>query len=534
MEWGKRGLIGTASIFLLLSGCGGSDRDSQAGSSNTETTAVDSTDLSNLKLTDLNQLSFSSGKGSIQIAQKPNATYILTLSSTNTTPGAYAVQVSDESVPSSATLFQALESDETVDPETELFHQYLMESGVALSESEVPLETTESSLSALKTAKAGEKQTFKVLSSMTSITQYAEVEAELRVVTDNLYFYVDSSVKDQVKDEEIQKLADIFEETIIPTERPIFGSESDINGDTHTTILLSCTTNGMATSGGIVTGFFFPGDLYANSGSNPASNEMEIFYTLVPDPKGKCGVPISNDFAFDNILPGVLAHEYQHMISFNKHVILEGGSVEAPWLNEALSHLAEDWTGLGKENPSRVKLFLDHPDQAALIPSTSPRLAERGGSYLFIRYLCEQHPDCPQFLKNLTTGKETSVDNVVKAFGGQDSSFDEFSEFLNQWSIALLLSNTGATTDSRYNYKERQKHANTDYYTGICLRCDPEDGRKTILAGPALTYLNSAAVTANLYASSTQFYRISSNAEAVTINASGGPNLAGSLIQLEP
>ena len=44
-------------------------------------------------------------------------------------------------------------------------------------------------------------------------------------------------------------------------------------------------------------------------------------------------------------LPGVFIHEFQHMISFNQHVLVRGGTSEDTWLNEGLSHFAEELGG---------------------------------------------------------------------------------------------------------------------------------------------------------------------------------------------
>jgi hypothetical protein len=368
---------------------------------------------------------------------------------------------------------------------------------------------------------------------MNSLTTYKEVTGELRYASDDLYVYVDQENRDNISDADLQKLAFSFEGVALPRERALFGRESDINLDGHITILMTCTVNRMAASGGIVTGFFFPGDLYQRSAVNPASNAQEIFYTLVPDPDGKCGASVTADFAVNNILPGVLAHEYQHMNSFQQHVFKNKGSTEEPWLNECLAHFSEDLTGFGHENPSRVKLFLSQPSRTPVISAGSPTLPERGACYTFMRYLYEQSPDGDAFISGLYEGPLTGVANLEAAWNGTESDFDEFPEFVNRWSLALSLSETGATSDPRYNYEGRSVDPQTGNLTGLCVRCDAQDGRGTVLNGPVTTTVATYPATNILKGTATQFYRLATPADALTVSGAGESALTGALIRLK-
>ena len=44
-------------------------------------------------------------------------------------------------------------------------------------------------------------------------------------------------------------------------------------------------------------------------------------------------------------MPATFVHEFQHMISFGQHVLARGGASESLWLNEGLSHIAEELAG---------------------------------------------------------------------------------------------------------------------------------------------------------------------------------------------
>ncbi len=518
----------------LLASCGGGGDNVAKGFSSAQGSFEAYTDLTGLNLSEITPIPFESGSGQVSLETTENSSHLVIVTSANTSPSSYTVQLGAGSLPSLSALNAALEGDEEVDPEPDQFHQVLRELESGLGESGEVRPVRRSSLAALTQApEVGDLETFKVLSTMTSLTRYETVEAELRIATPNIHFFVETESADQISDADLEALADSFEAIILPRDRSLFGEESDINGDGRITVLMSCVTNRMATSGGIVTGFFFPGDLYADSSSNPASNEQEIFYTLVPDPDGRCGVPISAEFATQNILPGVLAHEFQHMISFNNHVLKGKGAAEEPWLNEAMSHLAEDLCGYGQENPSRVKLFLDQPATTSLIPSTSPQLAERGAAYLFLRYLYEQHPEGGRFVNDLAAGSQRGIQNVLSAFGGDDPSLDEFAEMIGRWAIALALSDTGIVPDPAYNYRARSTDPETGNPTGICLRCDAADGRGTVLNGPAISTVASFPLTANLNSSASQFFWINEVPSNLTIASAGSPTLTGAILRLE-
>lgn len=539
------GLSISQGIFLLLptvailSSCGGSGVSSPGISTSVESPSPrafggDKT-LDSIEILDL-----SAGTATVSM-DDPASDYVLIVNSTQQTGSDSTVRLAAGVAAALETETAALAVDMGPAAETEegaagQMHDYLRAVENIVSESGEFEEVPASSMAALITGAApavGDTSTFNVISTMNSLTTYQAVTGELRYASSDLYVYVDQENRDNISDADLQKLAYSFEGVALPRERALFGHESDINLDGHITILMTCTVNRMATSGGIVTGFFFPGDLYQRSSVNPASNAQEIFYTLVPDPDGKCGASVTADFAVNNILPGVLAHEYQHMNSFQQHVFRNKGSTEEPWLNECLSHFSEDLTGFGHENPSRVKLFLSQPSRTSIISAGSPTLPERGACYTFLRYLYEQSPDGDAFLSGLYASSFTGVANLEAAWNGNDADFDEFPEFVNRWSLALSLSETGATPDPRYNYRGRSVDSQTGNLTGLCVRCDAQDGRGTVLNGPVTTTVATYPATNILKGTASQFYRIATLADALTVSGAGESNLTGALIRLK-
>lgn len=337
------------------------------------------------------------------------------------------------------------------------------------------------------TRDTGSTRTFKVINSLSSAGSYDVVTAELRYVAPDFYVYVDERNESVLTDEEIEDVVGPFS-AVVEGERNIFGSESDVDGDGHFTILITEEVNKLgASGGGIVTGFFYAVDLYAEK-SYPASNEMEIIYSAVPDPSGLYGYPLSKAFALSNILPAVFPHEFQHMINYNQHVFVRGGMAEVAPVNEGLSHLAEDMYSIdadgymaqtGIENPSRVFYYLNAVENTCFACGTS--LAQRGGSYLFLRYLYEQAekgnlPEAESgadFVQRMMGSGFTGVDNIVYSAVGSTSQ-SAFKFLMGRFSLAVYLSDSGLTDDERYEF------------AGISLRDDQNDFRGTILRGPAM------------------------------------------------
>lgn len=325
----------------------------------------------------------------------------------------------------------------------------------------------------------GSTRTFRMMNSLSSATSYINVQGEVRCVGENVIIYVDTQVGDEMSAADVQEVCSNFD-IDLGDELNLLGDLSDIDGNGKLIVFMSAQVNKLGgMGGGIITGYFYPGDLY---GGGDMSNNAEIVYTMVPDPEGKWGVTVSKEFTLGNLIPAVLVHEAQHAISYNQHVFVKGGNPEDPWLNEAMSHFIEDYMGLGRENPSRVKMFLDNTALAGLVSSSTPNLIERGASYLFLRYLYEQHPDGDAFLRALMNTSLTGVENIEQAFGGS-GDFMGFKQFMARWAVALAVTDRGITTDARYVYEQRAIDPETGNWKGVCLVCDAEDGRGTVLDG---------------------------------------------------
>ena len=122
-----------------------------------------------------------------------------------------------------------------------------------------------------------------------------------------------------------------------------FGAPTDTDGDGRITILFTPGVNVLpAPPGAIVGGLFASRDLVPVA-QCAASNEGEMFYMPVPDPNGTLNSNYTNKALVASGNLGVLVHEFQHLINAGRRLYVNNAtSFEEVWLNEGLSHIAEE------------------------------------------------------------------------------------------------------------------------------------------------------------------------------------------------
>ena len=145
---------------------------------------------------------------------------------------------------------------------------------------------------------------------------------------------------------EIQAVLDDF---IHPVDTEYFGETADIDENERVIVLITEEVNKLADLTGLLIflGFFLPSDLF-DPVDCPASNAGEIVYLRAPDPEGVFGDTTSVERAVE-ILKSTTSHEFQHLINAEQRSILGNSPFAASddvWLNEGLSHMAEELVGL--------------------------------------------------------------------------------------------------------------------------------------------------------------------------------------------
>ncbi len=254
----------------------------------------------------------------------------------------------------------------------------------------------------------GSKRTFKVCGDL-DCAQLKNVVATALYVGTHAAIYVDDSVPGGgLTTADLNAIGVAFDSVVYPLDIAQFGAESDVDQNGVVLILLTIKINELvskpACDTSFVTGFFYGADLAP--GFRTQYNNGEIFYGFVPDPtppSTRCQYTTQQVRA---LLPTVFMHEFQHMISFNYHVLIGNGDTEVLWLNEGLSHLAEELGGLHYDSLSdslnsfrylignlyNAFSYLKNPQSVALITENPPgTLEERGAAWLFLRYLADRY-----------------------------------------------------------------------------------------------------------------------------------------------
>ena len=309
----------------------------------------------------------------------------------------------------------------------------------------------------------GSTRSFQVCSSI-DCNNFSTVTATLQHVGPHGLLYLDNaSPANGYTSSDISRLGTLFDQFMYPIDTTAFGRESDIDNNGAVIILLSPAVNQVSgncnKSGNVTLGFFFPGDLLPGS---PGSNDGEIFYGLVPDPTNRT-CTISHDFAVLGIGPTFL-HEFQHMISFGRHVLLANGPIEDNWLDEGLSRLAEELGGReipdqfcspdkcasvyasGDVNNGFVYLQKDTLEASPLIEPASAAdgtLPEDGANWLFVRWLAD-HFSADTLLGTSLTRALDGADSPqgISVIGSDNVSAATRADFpglVGEWQLANYL-----------------------------------------------------------------------------------------------
>ena len=150
---------------------------------------------------------------------------------------------------------------------------------------------------------------------------------------------------------EYQSLATTFDTLVYPVDVTAFGTPSDIDGNGRVLILYTRVVNEMTprASNSYVGGFFNGRDLFPTTGTSamagcPTSNGGEMFYMLAPDSLGQVNGNVRTKSMVATVTVSTIAHEFQHLINASRRLFVNRAAVwsEDVWLNEGLSHIAEE------------------------------------------------------------------------------------------------------------------------------------------------------------------------------------------------
>jgi len=317
------------------------------------------------------------------------------------------------------------------------------------------------------TASVDQRRTFRVCNTIrcSAAGDFTEVTADLRYRGRHAAIYQDvAAPTGGLADADFQSLGQLFDDDLYDVDARAFGAESDVDSNGVVLILFTPVVNKLTPkeqcAQSFVTGFFFAIDIEPAFRNDTRSNQAEVFYAIVPDPQQTvtCRFTVTQIRRF---VPVTFIHEFQHMINYYQHRMLRAGSGEVLWLNEAMSHLAEELGGfhfLGGGDSTQFSNFvvgdlfnaykyLKNPSAAALFAGDGTgTLEERGAGWLFLRWLVDQFGD--GLTRRLSETGLTGAANVAAATG------EPVATLLPQWFLANYVSDLpGFSAPPRLKYK---------------------------------------------------------------------------------
>lgn len=186
----------------------------------------------------------------------------------------------------------------------------------------------------------------------------------------------------EITTQQAKQMGEEFDNRIHPLVTENFAKESDVDGNGKVSMLVYDIQDGYDQSGTYTGGYFYSRDLYNATNSN----NSEVFYIDTYPTMGseKQDYDVKNAFS-------TIAHEFQHMVSYNQNVLVEKGDKMETWLDEGMSMAAEH---MYLNDSLRERLYYFETSQAianghSLLnwDDNGDVLANYSLSYLFGQYL---------------------------------------------------------------------------------------------------------------------------------------------------
>jgi hypothetical protein len=284
-----------------------------------------------------------------------------------------------------------------------------------------------------------------------------------------------------------EHFAATFDTLVAPLGEAAFGEASDVSENGRTILFFTQDVNRLSEpdSDQFVGGFFFARDLFPREDTPRLaacehSNEAELLYLLVPDPTGSINNnPRPLDF-LERITLTTMIHELQHLINAAQRLfvveIQNTDQFEAVWLNEGLSHIAEELLlyattpfepGQNLEaadfpvgsplrtlfnryqvgNLFRLESFLEDPSGNSPYNSED-LLPTRGAAWHFLRYAADRRGGSQtDFFRELVATGETGLQNLADALTPHGPPL---SQWFTDWSVALYADDHVPGIETRF------------------------------------------------------------------------------------
>ena len=326
----------------------------------------------------------------------------------------------------------------------------------------------------------GDRRVFKVCGN-SDCTTHPTVVAFARNVGTHIAVFQDSADEANgrtLSSFDFDTLRALFDTLLYAADTSAFGRESDIDNNSVVIVLMTGKVNSLVPSPctqGYIGGYFYGGDLLTGF---TGGNASEVFYSIVPDPVGTLSC-VHSAAGLKHNVPSTFIHEFQHMISFNQHVLLRGNrSGEDLWLNEGLSHYAEE-LGARLFLPGDSTTFcyfifgdlynsvqyLAAPQSHFLVDTVGVGgLANRGAYWLFVRFVVDQFSSDTSRSANNVVTRALDRTNSLGTANVTNVTGTPFATLLERWALANYVSDVPAFTappELRY----RRWRFRSDYQT---------------------------------------------------------------------
>lgn len=269
----------------------------------------------------------------------------------------------------------------------------------------------------------GDVESFNIESSYEAKNQN-EVSAVLVKISNELLFYIDQDWWESLDQENQERIGSIiydlgveFENHIYPKMTSTFGKEPvhTVDKSGRTTVIFHNMARGVG-------GYFNSGDQYSVY-QNTRSNERNMIY-------------ISTSYLESPFLPGFLAHEFMHLITFNqkerRHKV-----VEEVWLNEARAEYIPTFLGYENNNDNlerRMNSFLKDPNTS--LTEWEGGEKDYGVINMFTHYLVDHYG--VEILIDSLFSKNVGIKSINDALKKNGYS-ETFADIFTDWTIAIVL-----------------------------------------------------------------------------------------------
>jgi hypothetical protein len=304
----------------------------------------------------------------------------------------------------------------------------------------------------------GDVRSFSVCATLTCST-FQSVNATAKTVSGHLAIFVDNAAPaGGLSQAGLDSLGALFDSRLYALDTTAFGRESDIDANTVVVVLMTNVVNKLVTSQqctsqGFIAGFFFGADIDPFFATDPRVNHGEVFYSMVADPSGTLSCAHSAN-QLQRLVPVTFVHEFQHMISYNQHVLLRGGEPQALWLDEGMSHFAEElaarsflpadqtsFSNYAIGNLFNAYRYLDSTGTHFLVFSSGiGSLAERGAVWLFVRYITDRFRTDTSFAATAAFTRALAQTSLVGGSAVVNATGTPFATLAERWVLANYVS----------------------------------------------------------------------------------------------